>query len=432
MKKVFLVSFSVVSVIVMAQNRNLTLQEAIDLSLQSNKKIKLLETQSKQAALKVEEAKNMRLPDVNITTAAQYLPPTSDVTLDLGLPTSATSAGSDVSPDYMLTFQAGASVPLFSGFKIKNGIAVAEYAQKAQDLNIDNQKQDASIQAIELFSNLYKTQKAIAVVEENLKRSQNRVKDFTNFMNNGTVARNDLMRVQLQESNVELALAETKKNERILNYNLGLLLGLENEKLTPVMSNDRIEEAISEEDYLNKAHSGRKEFEMLDYQKKIAEKSVEIAKGNYYPSVALTAGYNYYKVGDNITLAHSTSVGLGIKYNLSSLYKNKVAIAEAEAKALEVQNNVDLLNDAVKTQIHSAYEEYQYAQEKMNVYQKALSQAQENYRIVKTKYDNGLATTDELLTADVEELQAQLNKTYGESDIQLNYYKLLRQIGGIK
>ena len=34
------------------------------------------------------------------------------------------------------------------------------------------------------------------------------------------------MRVKLQESNVKLSLADAKKNVNVLNYNLGVLLGL--------------------------------------------------------------------------------------------------------------------------------------------------------------------------------------------------------------
>jgi outer membrane protein TolC len=49
------------------------------------------------------------------------------------------------------------------------------------------------------------------------------------------------------------------------------------------------------------------------------------------------------------------------------------------------------------------------AQKKMQVYQKAIDQATENYRITKNKYDNSLATTTDLLDANVAQLLARLN-----------------------
>jgi outer membrane protein TolC len=56
-------------------------------------------------------------------------------------------------------------------------------------------------------------------------------------------------------------------------------------------------------------------------------------------------------------------------------------------------------------------------------------QATVNYRIVKDKYDNGLADTNDLLEADVEQLQTKLNLTYAKADISQKYYELLTADG---
>ena len=49
--------------------------------------------------------------------------------------------------------------------------------------------------------------------------------------------------------------------------------------------------------------------------------------------------------------------------------------------------------------------------------------ANENYRIVKDKNENGLADTDDLLEADVQQLQAKINKVVGDADEQLAIYE---------
>ncbi|MEH6407069.1 MAG: TolC family protein, partial [Leeuwenhoekiella sp.] len=56
-------------------------------------------------------------------------------------------------------------------------------------------------------------------------------------------------------------------------------------------------------------------------------------------------------------------------------------------------------------------------------------QAAENYRIVKDKYDNGLVDTNDLLEADVQQLQAKINLTYAKADITQKYYELLTAKG---
>ena len=66
---------------------------------------------------------------------------------------------------------------------------------------------------------------------------------------------------------------------------------------------------------------------------------------------------------------------------------------------------------------------------KIEVYAKATEQATENYRIVKNKYDNALATATDLLEADVAQLQARLNYVFAKADAMVAYNKLLETSG---
>ena len=56
----------------------------------------------------------------------------------------------------------------FAGFKIKNGIAVAEYQKSIQQYQLENDKQDIALAATQGFVNLYKAKQAINVINENL------------------------------------------------------------------------------------------------------------------------------------------------------------------------------------------------------------------------------------------------------------------------
>jgi outer membrane protein TolC len=66
------------------------------------------------------------------------------------------------------------------------------------------------------------------------------------------------------------------------------------------------------------------------------------------------------------------------------------------------------------------------------VYAKAVEQANENYRITKNKYDNSLATTDELIDADVAQLQARMNLIFVKADALVLYYELLKTSGSLE
>ena len=88
-----------------------------------------------------------------------------------------------------------------------------------------------------------------------------------------------------------------------------------------------------------------------------------------------------------------------------------------------------MLNDNIRLQINQTYQSYLVSVKKIEVYEKSVLQATENYRITKNKYDNALATTTELLDADVALLQAKLSVTNAKADSFLAYNKLLNAAG---
>ena len=74
--------------------------------------------------------------------------------------------------------------------------------------------------------------------------------------------------------------------------------------------------------------------------------------------------------------------------------------------------------------MQQAIENYNLALKQNLVYEQAIGQATENYRIVKDKYDNGLSNTTDLLEADVEQLNSKINYAYSRANIMLKYYEM--------
>jgi outer membrane protein TolC len=70
-----------------------------------------------------------------------------------------------------------------------------------------------------------------------------------------------------------------------------------------------------------------------------------------------------------------------------------------------------------KSKYKKAIEDYDLALKQDLVYNQAVEQASENYRIIKDKYDNGLSDTNDLLEADVEQLGSNINKTLARANV---------------
>jgi outer membrane protein len=419
--KIFVPLLLVASSLLMAQNSTkLTLEDAIEKGLANSKAIKFTEAGIQSAEAKSKSVKNNQLPDLSISGQYQQILSKGTTKIKLPIPTSENSPFSTLSPDHVMLGTAGTSMPIFAGNKINNSIKQSKLAIDVSKLQNDATKEDVVWQVINLYFGLYKTQKTIDVLNENLARAEQRVIDFKNFLDNGIIAKNDYLSAKLQVSNVKIAIEDASNTYNNLNYRLNILIG------NPTTEKHEIVYLKSKEiNNSSESLTDRKDIQTLEKQTEIADKSIAIAKAGYYPQLAFTANYYAMDIDKIATITNSITLGLGLKYDLSSLYKNKHEVNFAKAKKVENELQLEMVKDKARIEIYEAQQKYELADKKNKVYDEALQQATENYRIVKDKYDNGLEDTDHLLEADVQQLQAKINKVVGEADQDLAGYEYL-------
>jgi outer membrane protein len=261
--------------------------------------------------------------------------------------------------------------------------------------------------------------------------ARQRVKDFSNLEKNGLLPRNDLLKAQLQQSHTELSLLDAENNWKLANINMNLMLGLPDSTVLTVNETD-LQSAPQQlrpvEEYVQLSTQNRKDVAALALRKKAATTGVKAAKGGSYPSVALTGGYVAADIPNVFTVTNALNIGVGVQYSLSSLWKNS-QIDQAKAREKQVEASEQQLNDNIRLEVNQAYQNYLSARKKIEVYQTAVAQAEENDKIVRNKFENQLATTTDLLDADVARLQARLNAAFANSDASVAYSKLLQTAG---
>lgn len=410
----------------------LPLDEAVSIAVSKSNEAGLAATRSATRSHELETMKMNRYPDVKIS--GQYLRlANADINLK-----SSEEASTDpnqepaASPkvNQLMLGQANVNMPIFSGFKLKNSIIASENLYKAEQSNESYTKEELAMRVIQYYAQLYKAQKSVELFQESLKSSHQRVVDFTAMEQNGIIPRNDLLRSQLQESKIRLSLDEAEKNVRLINYNLVTLLKMAPDTqiiVTPEsIAKDLFATPVQAEDA---ALQSRKDLEALNYTKTAADASVKVAKAGYFPSLAIVGGYTALDLQNVVTVQNAMNVGIGLSYNLSSIFKNPKEVEVAKSRATEVEQQKAILTDAIKAQIVRAREEYDLSVKQNDVYNEAVAQADENFRIVKDKYDNGLSDTNDLLEADVEDLSARINQAYANANRVLKYYELLDAAG---
>jgi len=410
------------------KTQNLSLDDVVQMALTTSDVSKINAAQVTQAQQALKVTKNNQYPDVDISGQYRYL---TNADVKLQIPVSATSGENSeeqatASPDVngLLLGSANVSMPLFSGFKLKNSISASANKLQAAIYNAANDQEELALRAIQTYLNLYKANATIGLFEDNLKSANQRVTDFSNMEANGLLARNDLLKAQLQQANVELALAEAKKNAKILNYRLNALLKLPEE----TQISTEVNEVTPVANGLPSTEN-RNDLKALDFQEEALQDQIKVAKADYYPSLALVGGYIALDLNNALTVTNAMNVGVGVSYNLASLFKSKANIKLAESQAQQLRYQIDEATAQAKVNAQNAFAEYNLALNTFEVYEVSKEQAEENYRIVKDKYDNGLSDTNDLLEADVQQLQANINLTYAKADITQTYYQLLSAEG---
>jgi len=403
---------------------NLKLEEAIQLAWTKSNEISLANTKVETKKQELQSAKNNQYPDFKIT--GQYLRLTK-ATVDLKI-----NAGAAVLPvpDQLLIGQASLKVPVFAGMKIQNGIKLQDNLYLAENAMASQTKEDVTMRVIDYYANLYKAQRTIELLKENQKSAEQRVTDFTALEKNGIIPRNDLLKSQLQASKIQLTLDEALNNEKIINYYLVTLLKLPTETRLVVYESDLInfpKNTIPTDE--QPALQNRKDLAAVQYQEKATQNNIKMAKGDYYPNVALVGGYAALNLNNIITLENAMFFGVGLSYDISGILKNGTQVKIAESKALEVKTSEELLKDNIRVQVQQAITNYDLAVKQNIVYDQAVEQATENYRIVKDKYENGLSDTNDLLEADVEQLKSKIAETIAKVDVIQKYYELLSVTG---
>ena len=404
----------------------LSLQEAVKLGIENSKNLKIDQAKIEESTANLLEAKNRQLPEFKVSGTYMYLPLKPNV--DIKIPGVA-GGGPEVSQ--VLYGSANLSVPIYSGGRIKYGIQSAQYLVEASKLTSENDKNAIAYNISQAYNNLFKASQVVQLLQENLASSQKRDQSFIKLENNGVIARNDRLKAQLQTSNIELQLMEAQNNYSIANINMDLLLGLPDNTEIEVDSNYIGEDDLGKPDdyYLNLARENRKDLQALDLQRKAAALGTKSAKAENLPSLALTGGYVAADIPKLLTITNAVNFGVGLSYNLSNIWRKNSSLMQSKAREQELAANNDLLNDNVTLEVKRDYQNDLYAHKKIDVYQRALEQAEENYRITLNKYNAGLETITNLLDADTARITANVNVVTSKADAALAHKKLLQTTG---
>ncbi|AFL80287.1 outer membrane protein [Aequorivita sublithincola DSM 14238] len=411
------------------QERIMTVQELAESVQANNIQLKLAKSSVDVSDATIGEVKVNRLPDIGTDVSAFYL---SDVSIyDTGF----NKLQKVDIPNFGNQFNVNVSQLIFAGGKINKSIELAEMSKTLSENQLGDTEQGIKLSATELYLNLYNLQNQKTILKNNRDLATERTKNTEYFYEQDMITKNEMLRAQVLERQLEQSILQVENAILITNKNLTLLAGLD-ENILIIPTIDNINHQIRKQDetfYREIAFQKNPQLTASDTQIAIAEKNLELTRTDRSPILAGFAGYNASRPQTSGTPAdlysNTYQVGLSLSYNIETLFKNPKK--EAVDKVLIDQATLakEAVRQRIEGDVNAAFKNYNLAIAQLEVSSVNQSAADENYRITELKYKNQLVTYIEIIDAANTKLQAELQMLDDQTDIILNYVRLLRVTG---
>lgn len=186
----------------------------------------------------------------------------------------------------------------------------------------------------------------------------------------------------------------------------------------------------------------RSEFLLLEKQQQLLQYQRKSIVAEYYPSLSLTAGYNYIgqgpvlplfaKPADGVYWSDFSTIGLNLKVPIFNGFGTRARVRQATIDIQQTEEDIkdtrlslDLAYENARTQIQNSLITIENQKENVKLAQEVLDNTQNNYQ-------NGLATLTDLLDSENSYIEAQNNYTNALLDFKLAEIQLIKAKGELK
>ncbi|TZF94981.1 TolC family protein [Chryseobacterium panacisoli] len=411
------------------QIKQMTAGEVAELAVQNHQQLKVSAQNIGIAKQNTNVVKLQKLPTITASTSQFYLGDAVAIDKDFSNSTNVPM------PHYGSSYAVQATQLIFKGGLVNKSIEMAGLREQLSELDLEKNKQDVKFLVISNYLDVYKIINQEEVFQNNKKLAQERLKNIQKFYQQGMVTRNEVIRGELAIKNLDQGILTLTNNKKILNYNLNIALGLSSDtEIVPTESLENKESGIGMEYYTDLAHESNPLLKSAQKNIAVADKNIEIIKTDNAPTLA---GFGGYTLQRPVTTRNPVldmysggwQTGVSLSYNIDTLYKTKEKVKLGELQKNQANDAMTLVQQNVDMGVNAAYTKYQEAIQQADILNDSKRLAEENYKITEAKYLNQLAVQAEMIDAQNQKLQSELDYANAEINVLYQYYNLLKSTG---
>lgn len=303
----------------------------------------------------------------------------------------------------------GSSVTIYQGGNINNTIEQNRLNMERNEVQLERYDNQLTTQILQSFLTILGNQELLNYQQEVLNTSREQVKQGRARHRVGAILESDLLLLEAQYYSDSNNVVDTRINIDNNLLDLKVLLSMnpsdELEIIAPNTDNlDGLKASLpTEEEAVSLAMEYMPDLRMGNYDIRLAEKNVDMARGNYFPSISANAnvgmGVLSYDSEGNHKWYNTPTESAGISMSIpiysrgqtkANVKKSRIALEQAqldyEQSALTVRQTVV----QAYRNVVAAYNAYKVSQLKEEAYGKS-------FNAFTTQYQYGVITTVELL-----------------------------------
>ena len=258
-----------------------------------------------------------------------------------------------------------------------------------------------SLDFLLIYFDLLESEKMLVVAQKEVERFESHLRDAKNLYEEGVITKNDLLQAEVRISDAKQRLVSAK-NLRALNASrLNTILARPlTEDVQPVDQDKKLSDTLLPDTgkAWEMAEKQRPEIMIVDETLRSLDLGKKSKQSEYYPRFFAEGGYDFI---ENRYMVHegNWSLILGLGWNLFRGGATKAEILKIESQKQQLFEQKNKILDDIRLEVEKYQLDLRNAQERIAVTKDAVQQADENLRINRLKYEEGVGTATDVIDA---------------------------------